>query len=862
MADEENGKVSEESLKVEFQEQCFLLSFIDVLIKEKITRESQLRIRGEKKLPTAANNATLLLDGHPFNFMNKLTQYPNQQLFFNMETKDIAHLQPMIRLFKVVDDPDSSSGEIEQEITFDSYLTPDDMKHFMKNKSSRGFGVGIQNFSFAFEGQDPFAVQRSITATLTLFANTFEELLRVREAPDGSEYKYVDLALKTGKGATADLSGKDNSQNADVVSENLDKLNFRLKAVVGWAIPGGSTASFGTEDPSNGIKRTDLLDAINDSFITLNLTPSVHEWKIDEYGRIQFKIKYLAYGQTFFKHTRFNIFSNPEVTANIVERQLQLKYWGDSCKPDEVNDLKENLQVDNQIIADKEKSLQTLVENLLGKDEESSKIYYIPFKSDEMAQFNSKAQYFKFEDTGIQEQIETLRAQITSDINAGTDAAAEAAEGELSKKTVGDLEEETPIGFVFVSDLFDVILKGIDDSLKGGLAKELAKKDLGELGGNLQEEKAKIAKFHKEFQKFRLLLGPVEIRQLKATDSNKNLAVNFGDIPVSLKYFIEWLTKQLLQEDESIYPLARFANDFFTDFIKEFLNNDNCFDGTVKQRVRVGEGSLTSYHGDAGTDEVTEAIKAYGRGVRLNVQDVPGGALPVLNISGDRGNPVPNPGREFENNYLVYYAARVQPPELMRGDRASDEDRGIFHYGIGRDRGLVKTINFSATGPPTLQAVRWEQEGYDGLQQLMSIYNVNIKSYSNVNAFPGVYIYVEPRSISPNTEFDLTKFGLGGYCQIIRSEHSFGPGHADSTIAARWVAPIYSEGMVLRDEEGKTTTEPDVDAETSESPAKCFADPQVIEAAESTGASTLSRLAGMTGKISGRVDNVGSPDDG
>ena len=82
MADEENGKVSEESLKVEFQEQCFLLSFIDVLVKEKIARESQLRIRGEKKLPTAANNATLLLDGHPFNFMNKLTQYPNQQLFF------------------------------------------------------------------------------------------------------------------------------------------------------------------------------------------------------------------------------------------------------------------------------------------------------------------------------------------------------------------------------------------------------------------------------------------------------------------------------------------------------------------------------------------------------------------------------------------------------------------------------------------------------------------------------------------------------------------------------------------------------------------------------------------------------------
>jgi len=850
MAEEvDDGKVSEESLKVEFQEQCFLLAFLDAIVREKVGRESSGE--SEKELPSAAANATLLLDGNPFNFMNKLTQYPNQQLFFNMETKDIAHLQPMIRLFKVVDDPEG--GEIEQEITFDSHLTPNDMKHFLKNKSSRGYGVGIQNFTFAFEGQDPFAVQRSISATLTLFANSFEELLRVREAPDGSEYKYIDLALKTGKGSTVDLAQKDNSQNASVVSENLDKLNFRLKAVVGWAIPAGSTASFGTEDPSKGIKRTDLLDAVNDSFITLNLTPNIHEWKIDEYGRIQFIIKYLAYSQKFFEHTRFNIFSNPEVLANIIERQLQLKFWGDSCKPDEINDLKEKLQVDNQIIADKELSLQTIVENLLGEDEETSKIYYIPFKSDEMAQFNSKAQYFEFEDTGIQAQLESLRAQISSDINAGTDAAAGAAEGEFSEKTVGDLEEETPIGFFFASDLFDIIMKGIDDSLNEGLAKALAKKDLASVGGSLEDEQTKIAKFHKEFQKFRLVLGPVEVRPLKASESNKNLEVNFGDIPVSLKYFTEWLTKKLLKKQDSFYPLALFAKEFFDEFLKEFLNNDTCFNGTVKQRVRIGEGNITSYHGDVGTDEITEAIKAHGSGVRLNIDAVPDGALPILNVSGERGNPVPNPGRAFENNYLVYYAARVQPPELMVGDRASDESRGIFHYGIGKDKGLVKTINFSATGPPSLRAVRWEQQGFDGLQQLMNIYNVVIKSYSNVNAFPGVYIYVEPRSISPNTEFDLTKFGLGGYHMITRSEHSFGIGAASSTINAIWVAPIYSGEEVVRDSEGKETTEPDVDAETSESPSKCFAEPQIVEAGTSAATSLI-------GESSTATDSVGSPD--
>lgn len=821
MAEEKNGDVSQESLKVEFQEQCFLLSFMDLLVAEKQARERSGE--SKKKLPSAEGNATLLLDGYPFGFMNKLTQYPNQKAFFNMETKDIAHLQPMIRLFKIIENEEGV--ESEQEITFDSHLTPDDMNHFLKNKSSRGYGAGIQSFSFAYEGQDPFAVKRSISAKLTIFANTFEELLRPRTAADGSEYKYIDLALKTGKGSSADLSGKDNSQNADVVSENLDKLNFRLKAVVGWAIPTGNTESFGRPTEVDGVTKNDLLDAINDSYITLNLTPTVHEFKIDDYGRIQFILNYLAYTEGLFDHARFNIFSNPEVAANVIERQLQLKFWGDSCNAEEINDLKEELQTKNQILADKTTSLQTLIQNMLGEDKETSKIWYVPFKSEEIAEFNSKGPYYEFGDSVINDYVESLQAQIESDIEGGL---KKMEESELSKKEVGDLEEETPIGYFYVSDLFDTILTGIEDSLKDGLVEALAEKDLGDAGGSLDAEKEKIAKFYKRFQKFRLLLGPVEIRQLKATSSNKNLAVNLGDIPVSLKYFTEWLTKKMLQKDDVHYPLASFVNDFFNAFIREFLNNDRCFDGTVKQKIKVGQAVLTSYHDDPGTDEVTQVIGEYGSGVRLNVTtgDAP---QPILNISGDRGNPVANPGPEFENDYLIYYAARVQPPELMVGDRISDEDRGIFHYGIGKDRGLIKTINFTATGPPSLRAVRWEQQGYDGLQQLMSIYNADIKSYANVNAFPGAYIYIDPRTISPNTEFDLTQFGLGGYHMIMRSEHTFGIGEASSNITARWVAPVYGgEDMVSEPDEGE---EDKVEEEDSESPSKCFATMQ--EAAES-----------------------------
>ena len=37
---------------------------------------------------------------------------------------------------------------------------------------------------------------------------------------------------------------------------------------------------------------------------------------------------------------------------------------------------------------------------------------------------------------------------------------------------------------------------------------------------------------------------------------------------------------------------------------------------------------------------------------------------------------------------------------------------------------------------------------------------------------------------------DLTQFGIGGYCMIYRSEHTFAAGQAETKITAKWVASI------------------------------------------------------------------------
>ena len=88
-------------------------------------------------------------------------------------------------------------------------------------------------------------------------------------------------------------------------------------------------------------------------------------------------------------------------------------------------------------------------------------------------------------------------------------------------------------------------------------------------------------------------------------------------------------------------------------------------------------------------------------------------------------------------------------------------------------------------------------EGYDGLEQLKVVYDVEIETAANVNTFPGTYIYIPPEGFDPSISKDFTNYGLGGYYMIYRSTHNFGPGEASTKIYAKWVQQVEREGQEL-----------------------------------------------------------------
>ena len=810
-----------------FKEQCFLLGEIfSIAQKKKVLDEKNIPTTGLsahptrtelKPLPYIGNqerNASIVIEGDPFAFINRMTQnIDKRSAFFDMTEAEISNLQPMIRLFKIIEKDDGSGVEEEVEMEFDTSLT--DISYFLADSRRRGTGVGIKDFNISYEADNPFAITKSIKAKLTLHAASFDELLRSRVNSKKQSYSYIDLALKTG-GSTGKLvelqtaieNNKINSKAANEAIENLSKLLFRLKVVIGWASPVGG-ASFGGDILSSKLK-----DAIYQSCITLNLTPTIHEFNFDDTGRIDFTINYLAYVEDFFDQPKFNIFSDPFVAVRQLTRRLQIKELNQKCDSEGASEMK--IAQKELVERDRATALRTLVEQMI----KSKKICYMTMSLAEMAAYNRDGPQLA---AGEYEHIIRQIYAGPTTFGSPTQETREAVNEELAllsdpsttSSEVAPIDSIRTISFVYLSDLMDVILEGI-----GGLLEAMP----GAIDYNLpnskekDREKQNYERYKENFKKYRLVLGPLEINNAsKGGEVTNSAFVSLGDVPISMRYFLEWLTKKMLKKDEIIYPLPKFTNDFINELLRNFLNTDQCFNNEARQPTRLSQTALTAYTEDE-YDELTEKImnqKLIEPDMmprRLRMSRVQPDETPILSVNGNREQNLHNPGIDKEINYMVYYASRTQPVELMNGNRGEDHNRGIWHYQIGRDRGIVKNIQLKKTNSPGLKEVRFEQQGYDGLQQLREMYDATIDCYADVCAFPGNYIYISPDGFSPGAatiNMDLTQFGVGGYYMIIRSEHSFGPGKAETIITAKWVAEIESAAARSANSEDKTSSKCD-----------------------------------------------------
>ena len=857
-AEEARSKGQERANTIAFQEQCFMLSYMPRIIKHKYKGISKF-----KKLPyhedtlqtnDRPSNASLMVHDDPFHFINKLLLYSDTHEYFNMRTEDIANLQPEIRFFKSTYDKQAKQTT-NTEIKFNTTFTnaselgnapssaETDLMSLLGDNRRRNAGVGIKSFNLSFIGTDPFAAKKDLRGTLELYCASMEELFKKRQNnPRGKAYRYIDLALKT---ITTNTDGdsiinKAAAENADMTkantsSDDLNRLDFAIKAKIGIRAPQKTVAG-----------NADLLAAIARNTVTVQMTPVTHEFNFNDDGSLVFRIQYVPFISDAFNSSIFDVFG---AALDNLEDRLVNQTISANCNTELMKTQKEKLIKERR--KRNSKRLSYLVQRLYDKQQ----VHYLRLPPAVVKDFNNK---------GPATDIESVFTMPKEEENSGQNADAAAKEvakeatekgGKEGEKKKTILKDSTgaavSIGnanlpYFYLADLIDIAMEnveyaiqpsvsGFNESYIATLVEKLsediespgAKSSFRESANEqLQNFKDAYASAHDNWKKFRIILGPMEI--VDPANSDNVMIINLGDIPITVKYFQEWLASEILKKDRQVLPISVFITKLLQKMVSNFVNTDRCFGGEVKHRVMINRTEAMCYNEDPKYDDIT-AIVMRARNKGLDAAGLRGKSksknqeaakdlenIPVVDrlpIDLIKKQPVlypaglgsgalnDNTSSDSHYHYLIFYASRTTAIDRYKGDEIEDYKRGCHHYRLGRDVGIVKTIKLNRDKRPFLKESRFEASGHNGLKQLIEVYNVNIQSYANFNVFPGAKIFVDPRGWAPamDPEFlkeiggdfnNMTELGIGGYYDITKVEHTFGPGTFESSYTAYWTNGI------------------------------------------------------------------------
>ena len=120
---------------------------------------------------------------------------------------------------------------------------------------------------------------------------------------------------------------------------------------------------------------------------------------------------------------------------------------------------------------------------------------------------------------------------------------------------------QATVNFFYAADLVDIVLKNIGDAIddiiegfrnnRSNVTTDTDKYD----AVIVEESRKEHIRLKDNFQRTRILLGPVEV--IKPTSTQSKI-INIGDIPISFKHFLEWITTKLLDKNIEVFTLPTF----------------------------------------------------------------------------------------------------------------------------------------------------------------------------------------------------------------------------------------------------------------------------------------------------------------
>ena len=816
-------KLSGQSAVVDFTsaKQCFLLSVAEFVGTQSVFKNNQ-----------GFRHSIALADSDPgllVSRLNKPTDDGNVAQALNITPAELSRFVPKIQLSKVLYSNDGSFiGEARIPFSTDSAAT---IESITSSRVGRGDDVGLVDASVAFENTNAFAASRAVNGSIKiLFQNgaslTKDRSLRIASEGGGTTgFRFSDLISRRGQSPRA-----------------FEGQYYRIRLDLGYQAPDNES-----EDLSPNV--IEQLTAMNISMI-LELID--YDLSFEQNGALTLEISYRSFIEGTMSRASYDVFTQTDD-----QYKSRLKGLDETVE----KQLKEIKNIENQVGAAQKKGASKKEIEAANKNLEDAKkrnkntefetekvkirnkvdrfakiltymydnnkvrkleipkeslIYFSPEYFDEakkeassalgslagLGMLSPKSLNDKYGETVVlgkrNEQTEAVLAEVRaqgggSTVKSGkkpTDyvrgmarAANRGQQGgeqpqEALKKAAGDIitnidfqigEEKTPnndpdkmsIYWFYYGDLITAAIE------TAGLSEKMREDHLG------------------------LMFGSAQIPGTK----NNALSITLLDLPVSLEKFQLFIKKMYIDKSITRISLFKFVQDSINQLLMPSMN-EMCFGESVESPMMVKSTTLEvgSYQGLTG--DISEPFPSYSDGnpKRIYAYDSEGRDLAKLC----------SPSLLLKRNanqryfYKFIYVDEVGLPSSLSGDPVADAKRGIYHFYIGTDRGLLKEASFSKA-QKNFQAETMAQRAVadqDEFAEIFNLFNIQMEMVGNTLLKPGQYVFLNPTLTGIGAETSKT-LGLGGYFIVLSAQNSLSSDGWTTTIEADSVSRVSSKKVNL-----------------------------------------------------------------
>ncbi len=739
--------------------QCILID----IIPEISTFNADFRV-DPNNVAELANATTICMSGDTNYFSSFINGSDKKAKFLDLTTAQLSSLTPVVKLYKVIQQSDGKTKDYLIPFSTHSawrsglttYGTIEDL--LFEDKRERPMDVGLKSFSWAFEGSNPVSSRRDISAKLTLFSNNLNNLAETFNiyANDGTVncFRYVDLLLRSGKKFKE--------------SKQYNPQYYTTKIEIGWKS-----------------ENTDLFDEKELESLRLNTTTMLltlvdHNFNFAQDGTLTLTLDYRAYFEGLLFSDGADILRTSDQYKEIEDRKQSIKdkekAVSDEQDPEDPSDKPETnaekeldkaqKEYANYIIEVNKQSYGDIIQHL----RTNNQIYIIGI---EVSKYNLfRAQISSTSDISTQTGVSDFVKYYANEQNGVVDDAIKNATDAVTGKEDG-------------SEGYNPKLATLVPQEEGGY-KYITYFYLGDLL-NYVISKA-YNKLSEEPNKPSFLFGSALYRS--RSNSARIARVNIMDIPVSIEWFSEWFANTIISQKRTEYQLLYFLRDICAKLINNIMSSACDKSGTLKLKNKFNTVNFFVKKTESSNEDPIYNKKI--EKIRLSLGDIN-----VQDINEIIQTYAPQEdGKTLDTSltteYLAVYCYDASSPVSVNCDE--DIKNGIYHFYFGRDRGLIKNINFTRAQTTGLRELNYVRESSGrGWEQLMTPYDVEMKMVGNNLFINGMMVFINPsgfgRQIGQPNETDSISYQLklGGYHTIYRIDSTISTSGFETSVKARWV---------------------------------------------------------------------------